>query len=78
MSKRETWKSLQETVPASDESIQKECGMISEHWRQAHGRYRCAGRLSRKARSQAEIHTDASSAHKRTAALIRARREVAV
>ena len=62
MSGRETWKGLDETVPAADRSIQKECGMISEHWRQANGRYRCAGRLTGKARSQAGIHA-AAAAH---------------
>jgi hypothetical protein len=62
MSGRETWKGLDQTVPVPDRSIQKECGMISEHWRQANGRYRCAARLSRKARSRADIHA-AAAAH---------------
>jgi hypothetical protein len=43
----DTWKSLDQTVPAADRSIQKECGMISDHWRQANERYRCASRLLR-------------------------------
>jgi hypothetical protein len=51
---------LDQTVPATDRSIQKECGMISEHWRQANERYRCAGRLFRVARSQADNHTAAA------------------
>jgi hypothetical protein len=60
MSGSDTSKSLDQTVPAADRSIQKECGMISEHWRQANERYRCASRLFRVARSQANIHTAAA------------------
>jgi hypothetical protein len=60
MSSRETWKGLDKTVPAADRDIQKECGMISEHWRQAIGRYRCAGKLTGKARSKAGDHAAAA------------------
>jgi hypothetical protein len=62
MNKRETWKNLEEIIPAADRSVQKECGMISEHWRQANSRATCARALAHKAQSRAELHV-AAAAH---------------
>lgn len=61
MSKRETWKSLCETVPAADKSMQKTLGIAAQGWRLANALYRGARSLQWDAKSRARIHTAAAA-----------------